>query len=1022
MKKILYILAAAALLCGCSSQKDAAPASSPVIYELNTRQFTPEGTFKAASAHLQRLKDQGVDVVWVMPLYPIGEKERKGSLGSYYAIRDYCDVNPEFGTLDDFDDFVKEAHRAGLKVIIDWVANHTSPDHAWVTEKPSEWYVRDENGNTIVEYDWTDIAKLNYDCPDVRSEMQKCMAFWVDRGVDGFRCDVAYQIPQDFWAETISSLRDKASRPLFFLAEGEETWLHDAGFDATYAWKLHHLMNDIASGKATAARMREYVDWNAAEYGSRFRLAFTSNHDENSWSGTEFERMGGAWKQMTALCFTLPSSLPLIYTAQEAGYDHRFAFFEKDPVPAEVWNDPDRASFADFYRDLAALYHSHPALHDADASFEWISDNGAFAGDDCIAFRRQKGDDIVRVYAHMASPWEYEIKLGSERITRVEPPCWWVGLKTDLQLLVQGPGIGSWSASVEGGEGVKVTGTHAADSPNYLFVDVAVSPSARAGTFNLVFEKDGETLTYPYEILARREGSAERKGFDSSDLIYLIMPDRFANGDPSNDDTVFTADPADRGQLPGRHGGDIQGIIDHLDYLQDLGVTAIWNTPLLLDNEPESSYHGYACADYYNIDPRFGGNGMYRSLVQKCHARGIKMIMDVVTNHCGSAHWWMADLPFEDWIHQWPAYTHSNCDFAMPNDIYASEKDRYNMQSGWFDTSMPDMNLDNPYLLQYFKQYAVWWTEWADLDGFRVDTYPYNEKEPMSQWCASVMEEYPNLNIVGEVWTNNIAQLAYWQKDAFNRDGFNSNLPAIMDFPLQSAFCQGIGADRESWDDGLGKVYDAVANSFYYADPQNVLVFPSNHDTARLGNVVQRDPDRCKMILALTATIRGIPQIFSGDEQMFTTQGGWHKDGALRVDFPGGWEGDVFDLFTPEGRQACDVDFDGSYIPAGVRAEVFDYARTLFNWRKTATAVHDGQTLHFLRRDNTYAFFRYTDDSAVYVFANNNPRPVTVPWADYQEFTSTRTLGVGRDVISGSPVDFSAPVTVGPKQTLIVEF
>ena len=606
----------------------------------------------------------------------------------------------------------------------------------------------------------------------------------------------------------------------------------------------------------------------------------------------------------------------------------------------------------------------------------------------------------------------------AEQVTRVEPPCWWAGMKTDLQLLVQGPSISDYDVRIFGD--AEVTGVHKAESPNYLFVDVKVGGP---GSCWIVFVKDGEyAFKVPYQIGERRAGSAERGSFSTADLIYLIMPDRFANGDPSNDDTPDTDDKVDREKLTGRHGGDIKGIMDHLDYIAGLGATAIWNTPLLLDNEPKESYHGYACSDYYRIDPRFGSNEMYCELVRQGHARGIKMIMDIVTNHCGSAHWWMKDLPFRDWIHQWPEYTHSNCNFAMQNDPNSATIDQVNMQSGWFDTSMPDMNLDNPYLLQYFKQWAVWWIEYADLDGLRVDTYPYNEKVPMSQWCASVRKEFPNINIVGEVWTNNIAQLAYWQDGAMNRDGFNSNLPSIMDFPLHSAFCQGLNADYENWDEGITKVFDAIANDAFYADPKNILVFCSNHDTDRIGDVLRRDPDRMKMVLALTATVRGIPQIFSGDEQMFTPSSYAHHDGGLRVDFPGGWEGDRFDLFTEEGRAACDVDFDGSPLREGVRAEVFDYARRLFNWRKGATAVHDGKTLHFLRRDNTYSFFRYTDDKVVFVFANNCPFHVAVPWASYAEFTDARGLSAGTDVMTGERVDFSSEVLVGPRQVLIVEF
>ena len=308
MKRILFYLTVIAVASACSGKGAKAPAVSDdwtenaVIYELNVRQATPEGTFAAAEAKLPELKELGIDVVWIMPLYPIGVEGRKGTLGSYYAIKDYCDVNPEFGTLDDFDSFVDKAHDLGLKIIIDWVANHTSPDHPWVTEKDPSWYVRDAEGKTIVEYDWTDIAKLNFENKEMRAEMEKCMRFWLDRGIDGLRCDVAYQVPQDFWADVITKFRNEYPRRLFFLAEGEETWLPDAGFDCTYAWRLHHLLNDIAQGKANADSLLKNIKWNEEGFGPSHRLMFTSNHDENAWSGTEFERMGDAWKAMTGPC------------------------------------------------------------------------------------------------------------------------------------------------------------------------------------------------------------------------------------------------------------------------------------------------------------------------------------------------------------------------------------------------------------------------------------------------------------------------------------------------------------------------------------------------------------------------------------------------------------------------------------------------------------------------------------------------------------------------------------------------
>ena len=404
MKRILYFLILAALALGCA-KKPAAPernwVDTAVVYELNTRQFTPEGTFDAARQQLPRLKTLGVDIIWLMPIYPIGELERKGSLGSYYAIRDYCDVNPEFGTLKDFSVFLAEAHDLGFKVILDWVANHTSPDHPWVTEKPAEWYYRDSLGHTIVEYDWTDIAKLNYDTPEVGETMRDCMRFWVKRGVDGFRCDVAYQVPQAFWEATIPVLREEAGKEMYFLAEGEETWLHDAGFDATYAWKLHHLLNDIAQGAADGDSLARYVAWNAETYpADAKRLSFTSNHDENSWSGTEFERMGDAWKAMTVLCWTLPESQPLIYTGQEIGWQKRFEFFEKDSVPTTAWKANE---YTEFYEYLTALRHDHPAL-DPGSSCKLLK-----VSPTSISYVRQAGKDKVKVTVDLVAPWSYKI-------------------------------------------------------------------------------------------------------------------------------------------------------------------------------------------------------------------------------------------------------------------------------------------------------------------------------------------------------------------------------------------------------------------------------------------------------------------------------------------------------------------------------------------------------------------------------------------------------------------------------------
>ena len=613
-----------------------------------------------------------------------------------------------------------------------------------------------------------------------------------------------------------------------------------------------------------------------------------------------------------------------------------------------------------------------------------------------------------------------KIQDAGTRVGRVEPLSWWTGMKTPLQLMVCGDGISRYDVRIEGGKGVKAGTVHKADSPDYLFVDVEISPDAVPGTYYIVFDDGTDKFKYSYEIAARSEGSAERGSFSTADMVYLIMPDRFANGDPSNDATDDTAEKPDRDGFFGRHGGDIQGIMDHLDYISDLGATAVWCTPLLLDDEPEGSYHGYACADYYRIDPRFGSNGLYREFVGKAHEKGLKVIMDIVTNHCGTAHWWMKNLPFEDWVHVFPEYTGTNVCFSTNMDPNASKYDLNLQESGWFVPSMPDMNLDNPFVLQYFKQWAVWWIEYAGLDGFRVDTYPYNEKKPMSEWCAAVLEEYPGFNIVGECWTSSIPQLAYWQGGNANRDGFDSHLPSIMDFPLQEAICKGLPTDSQAWGEGMVRVYDCLSHDFVYHDLSRMMIFVGNHDMDRIGDVLRHNADRQKIAIAMMATMRGIPQMFYGDEMMFVSKDRSQGHGGLRVDFPGGWAGDKVNLFTAGGRARAAVNTDGKPVPEGFAADMHDYTRTLFQWRKGKKVIHDGRTMHFLTRDNTYAYFRYDDTDAVFVFINNSRGKKHIPWSHYAEIADG--LHDGRNVLTGESAEVSDSTVVGPRQVLIVEY
>jgi len=402
MKRLLNLLLPAALCAFAACAERPAPAAhaawtyDAVLYEMNVRQLTPEGTFAAAEERLPALRELGVDAVWLMPIHPIGVEGRKGTLGSYYAIRDYCDVNPEFGTMADFEHFLARAHELGLRVMLDYVANHTSPDHAWATEKPAEWYVRDSTGAPVVQYDWTDIAKLNYETPAVREAMRGVLEFWAAKGVDGFRCDAAKEMPDDFWTEAFAALR--AAHPdLFLLAEAEGPQFHADGFDATYGWEMHHLMNDIAQGRKSAADLRELLARHAEEYPAEaFRMFFTSNHDENSWAGTEFERMGDAAAAMAALTYVLPQSLPLIYTGQEVGYDHRFEFFEKDPMPASEPNE-----WTALYAKLNALRHANPALASGEKGGGMAYMGGAVT--DVMAFTRTAGDNKVVCFFNLSA-------------------------------------------------------------------------------------------------------------------------------------------------------------------------------------------------------------------------------------------------------------------------------------------------------------------------------------------------------------------------------------------------------------------------------------------------------------------------------------------------------------------------------------------------------------------------------------------------------------------------------------------
>jgi len=599
-----------------------------------------------------------------------------------------------------------------------------------------------------------------------------------------------------------------------------------------------------------------------------------------------------------------------------------------------------------------------------------------------------------------------QLVFAAPKIEQVEPLCWWTNMHTPLTLLFHGQDLADAQVSVQQvvkgkvmrGQclGLVPTGQHNAESPNYLFVDMQVNDP---GTYRITLQKGKKKATYDYVIAERREGSRQRKSFDASDVVYLIMSDRFVDGDESNNSTPDTREKADKSNVNGRWGGDIQGIINSFDHIKKLGCTAIWPTPMLGDDEAAWSYHGYACSDYYHIDPRYGTNELYKQMVQQAHSKGLKILMDMVPNHCGAAHWWMKDLPYHDWINQFPEFTNTNNVFTANYDINASEYDRKLSNRGWFDHPMPDMNLENHDLLQYFQLWAIWWIEYADLDGLRVDTYPYIEKIPASRWLNAIRDEYPNINIVGECWTRPAPAVAYWQSGAMNFDNFDSNLPTVMDFPVEEAIRQALENDGQGWGNGLTRVYDAMTMDYMYADVNKLLTFLGNHDMARITDVVKdKDPRRVKLAYVLLATMRGIPQVLYGDEYAMTSKGeDPNNHSYLRAPLPLGAE------VTPAMQEMC------------------DFQSRLFNWRKDEPVLHWGRTMHFLARNNTYSYFRYNDKEAVFVFANAAEEPRRIPTETYAEILG-RYNAVGFNPMTGEVVDLNrTDIEVPALSTMIVK-
>lgn len=549
-------------------------------------------------------------------------------------------------------------------------------------------------------------------------------------------------------------------------------------------------------------------------------------------------------------------------------------------------------------------------------------------------------------------------------IERVEPENWWVGFKDQsLQLLVKERGIYEASVSLSY-EGVTIENVVKGSSPNYLFIDLTISETTKPGAFNIVFSfENGEKKTQTYELKSRVKPAEDYIGFNSSDAIYLITPDRFANGDESNDIIHYLKEATmNRDDDYARHGGDLRGIINHLDYIHDMGFTAIWPCPVLINDMPRASYHGYAMTDFYQVDPRFGTLQDYKELADKARSSGIKLIMDQVVNHCGSEHWWMKDLPFSDWVNQQKSFEdhenlkNSNHRRTSNQDTYASEKDKHDMSEGWFVSAMPDLNQRNPFMATYLIQNSIWWVETLGLGGIRQDTYPYSDKAFLSEWAGAIMNEYPNFSIVGEEWSYNPLIVGYWQDGMNNKDGYKSNLKSPMDFPMQRQIVNALNED-EQWDTGFVKMYEGLANDFHYASPNDLMIFPDNHDMSRIFTQLHQNVDKTKMALGYIFTLPRITQFYYGTEILMSDAANPGDHGLIRTDFPGGWKGDEVNAFTGEGLTEAQKDMQ-------------QYVKKLLNYRKDSKAIHEGKTIHFAPENGVYVLFRILGDETVAVILN----------------------------------------------------
>lgn len=592
-------------------------------------------------------------------------------------------------------------------------------------------------------------------------------------------------------------------------------------------------------------------------------------------------------------------------------------------------------------------------------------------------------------------------------IKKVAPSFWWAGMKNpELQILLYGEELALSDVSVSG-EGIYLKETVRQDNPNYLLLYLDLS-EAKAQTFQILLKNGKKKLQIPYELKSRVRRGEDVKGFTSEDVLYLIMPDRFANGCPENDvidgmreKTVNRADGF------ARHGGDLQGISNHLDYIADLGATAIWLNPTQENDMESGSYHGYAITDYYQIDRRFGSNEDFCALVEKAHEKNLKVVMDMIFNHCGSENYLFKDKPSKEWFNYRSNYVQTSFKTASVMDIHASAYEKKIATDGWFASVMPDFNQRNRHVARYLIQSSIWWIEYAGINGIRQDTHPYADFDFMSQWCKEVLDEYPYFNIVGETWLNSNVLVSYWQKDSKLAAPQNSNLPTVMDFPLQALINQAFDEETGEWGGGLYKLYDYQTQDLVYANPMNLLTFLDNHDTSRFAQTdeMAKNLKRYKQAMVFLLTTRGIPQIYYGTEILMTGDKG-KGDGDLRKDFPGGWQGDARDCFVKDGRTALEN-------------EAFEFTRRLLNWRKGNQVIGKGNLKHYSIQNGVYVYRREFNGKSVVVILNGTEDSKELDLTPYQEILPRENA---LDVLTGKNVNLSGKLCLDGRENLILNF